>query len=240
MRQAALSEAGAGAPVLLEAHVLVVEDDAQVRSALGRTLEREGATVTLVRSFGTALEALRTGEPLDAAIIDLALPGGFGLQLSRWLHAQRCAWVVLSGYAQAHLEEALRAGAWDVLAKPAVRELVLEAIGSAVERTHWLRSRFGPPEPVDDASASDCLHDDPMLARACAALRRSLTVSEGRLLCTLTHGLSEPEAAARIGISPHTARKLASAVRTKLGLAENRIAVAMFQAELIKILRDLD
>jgi DNA-binding NarL/FixJ family response regulator len=243
-----LAQSRDGAPALAGAHVLVVEDDAQVRSALGRSLEREGATVELARSFGTALAALRDGDAPDAALLDLALPGGFGLQLSRWLHEKRCAWVVLSGYAHVHLEEALRAGAWDVLAKPATREEVLAAVASAVDRTQWLRSRFAPPqeadddEPVPSTSArtlAACLHDDPTLERACAALRKPLTTSEGRLLCALTHGLSEPEAAARIGISPHTARKLASAVRSKLGLGENRIAVALFQAELSRLLREI-
>lgn len=248
MRSTALTRAGDDASPLSGSRILIIEDDQHVRSALGRTLEREGAEVALARSFGTALHALRVGTPPDAALLDLALPGGFGLQLSRWLHEKRCAWVVLSGYAQLHLEEALRAGAWDVLGKPAPREDVIASVSSAVERTHWLRSRFAaaPAEPDEDSAAgtpprleAPCLHDDPTLARACSTLRRPLTASEGRLLCALTLGLSEPEAAARIGISPHTARKLASAVRAKLGLSENRIAVAMFQAELARLLREM-
>ncbi|MGH9336582.1 MAG: response regulator [Vicinamibacteria bacterium] len=60
--------------------VLVVEDNAAIRSSLAMILEREGFNVIAVEEYQRALELIEN-QLFDALITDLDLPGGTGLDL---------------------------------------------------------------------------------------------------------------------------------------------------------------
>lgn len=82
--------------------VLLVEDDAPLRSATTRALERAGYEV---RSFGDpkeALEYVRGGEPFDAVVTDVVMPALSGPVLVSAIEAQRgpTPTVFVSGYAK--------------------------------------------------------------------------------------------------------------------------------------------
>jgi CheY-like chemotaxis protein/anti-sigma regulatory factor (Ser/Thr protein kinase) len=64
------------------ARVLVVEDEPDVREVLVQGLAQDGATVRIADDVRAAL-ALLESTPIDAAVIDLMLPGGSGLEVSR-------------------------------------------------------------------------------------------------------------------------------------------------------------
>ncbi|WP_026234154.1 response regulator transcription factor [Thermus oshimai] len=102
------------------AKVLVVEDDPVVARVLEIALKRAGHEVHLVSDFPLAKKAL--DQAWDAIVLDLNLPGGFGLDLLRHLRQElgrRTPVFVLSGLKQEKtLLEALRLGAQDYLAKP--------------------------------------------------------------------------------------------------------------------------
>jgi DNA-binding response OmpR family regulator len=102
------------------ARVLVVEDDPAVAQVLELALRRAGHQVHLARDFPAGKRAL--AEPWDAVVLDLNLPGGFGLDLLRHLRQdlkRDTPVVVLSGLKQEHhVLEALRLGAQDYLTKP--------------------------------------------------------------------------------------------------------------------------
>jgi two-component system phosphate regulon response regulator PhoB len=110
------------------ARVLVVEDDPAVAAILEVALRRAGHEVFLARDFASGKRALE--KEVDAVVLDLNLPGGFGLDLLRRLRQElgkNTPVVVLSGLKQErHILEALRLGAQDYLTKPfSPRELVL-------------------------------------------------------------------------------------------------------------------
>ncbi|WP_038059079.1 response regulator transcription factor [Thermus amyloliquefaciens] len=110
------------------AKVLLVEDDPTVARVLEVALKRAGHGVGLARDFLEALEAL--GQDWDAIVLDLNLPGGFGLDLLRHLRQELgkpTPVLVLSGLKQERtVVEALRLGAQDYLTKPfSPQELVL-------------------------------------------------------------------------------------------------------------------
>ncbi|HLT09740.1 MAG TPA: response regulator transcription factor [Micromonosporaceae bacterium] len=100
-------------------HILVVEDDPQVRSALLRALnERDYAT----SSAGTGmagLEAAMQGRP-DLVILDLGLPDVDGHEVLRMLRAVRPVPVIVATAREDEDEivRALNAGADDYLVKP--------------------------------------------------------------------------------------------------------------------------
>lgn len=110
------------------ARVLVVEDDPAVAAILEMALRRAGHQVFLARDFPSGKRAL--GEEVDAVVLDLNLPGGFGLDLLRHLRQdlkRNTPVVVLSGLKQErHVLEALSLGAQDYLTKPfSPKELLL-------------------------------------------------------------------------------------------------------------------
>jgi DNA-binding response OmpR family regulator len=105
--------------------VLVVDDESDVRSVVGRALERDGHSVTTARDLASARAAM--GEGTDLVVLDLRLPDGFGLELCRELRAAGAATPVLILTASSQVAsrvEGLDAGADDFLGKPfAVAEL---------------------------------------------------------------------------------------------------------------------
>ena len=70
------------APMKRNQTILVVDDEKTIADGLRLTLESEGYGVRTAGSVREALGALVQGEP-HAAIVDLMLPDGDGLQLTR-------------------------------------------------------------------------------------------------------------------------------------------------------------
>ena len=69
-----------------EAHLLVVDDDAQVRQLIGRFLRDNGYRVSAARDGREMRESLASAK-IDLIILDLMLPGTSGLDLCRELRA---------------------------------------------------------------------------------------------------------------------------------------------------------
>ena len=68
-------------------HILVVDDDAEIRDLLREYLQKEGYRVTAVPDGKGLRTAVETSRP-DAVILDLMLPGEDGLALCRELRAR--------------------------------------------------------------------------------------------------------------------------------------------------------
>jgi two-component system, OmpR family, response regulator len=100
--------------------ILVIEDEARIRSFLARGLEAEGYSVEGAAS-GRAGLALALGPSWDLVVLDLLLPGLGGLDVLRELHRERPAMPVLVLSARSDLPTKLRGfelGATDYLPKP--------------------------------------------------------------------------------------------------------------------------
>ncbi|HEY6432040.1 MAG TPA: response regulator [Acetobacteraceae bacterium] len=68
-------------------HILVVDDDREIRELLARFLERHQLRVTVVRDAREARRAWTTGH-YHLVVLDLMLPGESGLDLARWMRSQ--------------------------------------------------------------------------------------------------------------------------------------------------------
>jgi two-component system KDP operon response regulator KdpE len=112
-----------------QAHVLVVEDNEHVVSAMRILFEAAGHRVSAAGSIAEALAVSRT-DPPALVLLDLTLPDGDGLALVPALRASGAgAIVALTGHDDiATRERCLSAGCVDVLVKPVpARELVNRA-----------------------------------------------------------------------------------------------------------------
>ncbi|HXT82650.1 MAG TPA: response regulator, partial [Acetobacteraceae bacterium] len=69
------------------AHILVIDDDREIRELLGRFLEKQRIRVTAVRDGKEARRAWLNGH-YHLVVLDLMLPGESGLDLARWLRTQ--------------------------------------------------------------------------------------------------------------------------------------------------------
>jgi two-component system, NtrC family, nitrogen regulation response regulator NtrX len=132
--------------------ILVVDDEAGIRSTLSGILEDEGYTVAAV---GTAAEATaRLGaEAFDAVLLDLWLPDRDGLELLSELHDQPV--IVISGHGNVDTAiKATRLGAYDFLEKPLSLSRVVVTVQNALERGRLerelrsLSNRLARTEPL--------------------------------------------------------------------------------------------
>jgi two-component system KDP operon response regulator KdpE len=99
--------------------VLVVDDDPQIRRALGTTLRAAGDAVETVATAEAALAAA-AGRPPAALILDLVLPDGSGTDVCRELRTWTDAPVIVLSAVGEEREKiaALDAGADDYVTKP--------------------------------------------------------------------------------------------------------------------------
>jgi len=139
----ARAAAGAGATAPVKAtqpgrRMLVIEDDADVASAMRVVLEMAGHAVAIARNGPDGLEAARLFKP-EVVLCDIGLPGMDGYEVARRIRADaalRASFLVaLSGFAQIDDVAAARAAGFDEhLAKPASLEKVqriLATVGAA-------------------------------------------------------------------------------------------------------------
>ena len=128
--------------------VLVLDDDAPLRTRLGRALESRGFEITLVGSVEEAMQAVRAHPPAFA-VLDMRLEDGNGLQVVEVIHAQRpdARVIMLTGYGNiATAVQAVKAGAVDYLPKPADADDVARALLAA-------RDGLAPAPPENPMSA---------------------------------------------------------------------------------------
>lgn len=103
----------------LPAHILVVDDDTQIRALLQRFLEKNGWIISVAEDTATAREILQTIRP-DLIILDVMMPGETGIEfLQQYRQSQDTAVLMLT--AKTDLDDkvaGLLAGADDYLTKP--------------------------------------------------------------------------------------------------------------------------
>ncbi len=113
--------------------LLIVDDDDDLSRVLTRALDRQGYVVHRARTGDEALAVIPRVGRLDAAVVDLVLPGAGGLEVVRRLRGAfpRCRIVAITGLAEPVLEQAFHsAGADAFLPKPVELSQLLEAVAA--------------------------------------------------------------------------------------------------------------
>lgn len=157
---------------MAQEHILVVDDDAQVRRLLRRCLEDEGFRVTEAVSPAEVELALRT--PVDLITLDLNLGSADGLSLARQMRQNSDVPIIMITGKGDMIDRivGLEVGADDYIAKPFHLREVLARIRTVLRRA----SKGAAPAPAAEAAAAAIRFDGYVLDLA----RRSLTGPEGR------------------------------------------------------------
>ncbi|MBI1805654.1 MAG: response regulator [Ignavibacteria bacterium] len=101
-------------------HLLIVDDEENIRSTLSDVLSAAGYEVTTAAGGGEAI-ALVQGEHFDLAILDVRMPMVDGLEVLRFIKQQSPETKVIMLTAFADLKQAMEAkqyGAEDFISKP--------------------------------------------------------------------------------------------------------------------------
>lgn len=152
------------------AHLLIVDDDREIRDLLSRFLRRQGFRVDTARDGREMHQALADWQ-IDLVVLDRMLPGEDGLSLCRELRVKSRVPIVMLTVLGAETDRivGLEVGADDYLVKPFHPHELLARIKAVLRRVH-------------DSSLSSASNKDTVLRFAGWKLdrtRRRLESSEG-------------------------------------------------------------
>src|SRR5215203_4928851 len=120
----------------MKANLLIVDDEAGVRSALSGVLRDEGYAVDAVESGEACLDRV-TRTPYDVIVLDIWLPGIDGLATLERLRQRRIDASIVMISVHGNIESAVRAikmGAFDFVEKPLSLEKTVLVVGNAVRQ----------------------------------------------------------------------------------------------------------
>lgn len=136
------------------ANILIVDDDAAVRTSMQVILRRAGHTPVIADNPTKAVEKVRSESP-DMALIDmnytLRTDGEEGLELLQKMHvlAPQMPVILITAWGTIDLAvRGMRAGAFDFITKPWDTRVMLERINTALNMRR--------PEPVNESTFDRC------------------------------------------------------------------------------------
>ena len=152
-------------------HILVVDDDRQIRTSLGRFLMANGLRVTSAADAGAMFAALEKGR-FDLIVLDIMMPGEDGLSACRRLRGTRKIPIVLLTAKSDETDRivGLELGADDYVCKPFNPRELLARIRAIFRRAG--------PEPDERPAASSLVFERWQLDR----IRRTLRDPQGSLV----------------------------------------------------------
>jgi DNA-binding NtrC family response regulator len=150
----------------MNAHVLIVDDDASLRRALADRLAFWGTSTTEAEDGIAAVEAARLHE-FDLILLDLSMPGLSGLEVLQRLRNSGCGADIVILTAHGSIEtavEAVKLGATDFLMKPADFAVLQAIVERSIERRQLTRVNRALLEQLGDSKGfvvgtSPCMRD---------------------------------------------------------------------------------
>ena len=118
-------------------HILIVDDDREIRDLLGRFLEKHGCRVTTAPD-GRAMRAALDDWSIDLIVLDLMLPGDDGLTLCRELRAHSTIPIIMLTAMGEETDRivGLEVGADDYVPKPFNPRELLARIKAVLRRAN--------------------------------------------------------------------------------------------------------
>ncbi|HKY44376.1 MAG TPA: ATP-binding protein [Pyrinomonadaceae bacterium] len=116
-------------------NVLLVDDEPSIRLTMGEFLKRAGYTVWSAADYDSAMT--HNADGLDVAVVDINLPGKSGIQILQKLCSADIYVPVIMITGEPNLSvipEIVRAGAYDFIAKPIIKDVLLNAVARAADK----------------------------------------------------------------------------------------------------------
>jgi DNA-binding response OmpR family regulator len=134
-------------------HVIIVEDDPDVRALLAHSLGTDGYKVT-ARETGAEIENILTADPADLVILDVGLPGMDGLTITQKIRRHSdVAIIIVSGRGDlADRVVGLEIGADDYITKPFEPREILARVRSVLRRGR-VHAHADAPQRADSGHA---------------------------------------------------------------------------------------
>lgn len=130
----------------MEAHVLVVDDDAQIRHLAAKLLRDHGFRTSVARD-GREMRQVLENASIDLVILDVMLPGGNGLDLCRELRATTRLPIIMVTALASDTDRivGLEIGADDYIAKPFNPRELVARINAVLRRTQGAAGELPRP-----------------------------------------------------------------------------------------------
>ena len=201
--------------------VLLVDDHAVVREGYRRLLERD-QRIQVVGEAADAARACKLAASIEPTVVvmDIALPGGSGLEAMRRMlvHEPRLRVLIFSMHGEAiFVSRAMQAGARGYITKSSAPEVLVTAVHAIAQGERFLSEDVAAEAPKSDhlpASGID-----------------TLTTREFEVLQRLARGESVKDIGEKLGLSEKTVANHQSVIREKLGV-KNGVQLARLAAEL--------
>jgi DNA-binding NarL/FixJ family response regulator len=213
--------------------VLLADDQALVRAGLRALLDAED-DVEVVGEAGDGDEAAAKARTLrpDVVLMDIRMPGSDGLGATRAITADPklddVRILILTTFDEdEHVFEALRSGASGFLVKDTEPDELLRAVRTVAGGAALLSPRATRRLIEEYASRAKPAPMDRDLAR--------LTEREREVMALVAEGLSNDDIAARLFISPATAKTHVNRAMTKLGARDRaQLVVLAYETGLVR------
>lgn len=195
--------------------ILLVDDHAVVRRGLAQIIDME-PDLHVVGEASTAAEALNVlgfSDAADAAVIDITLESGDGIELIKGLRAQGCRipLLVLSMHDESlYAERSLRAGAQGYVMKHEMPDVIVDALRRILSGGIHVSSDLSSRLLGRLVSRSSAQPQSPNYGRLSD---RELQVFEG-----IGRGHGTSDLAHRLGLSVKTIETYRAHIKQKLGL----------------------
>ena len=139
-------------------HILIADDDAQLRQSFEKILTAEGHTVKTASSGETAIALVKAAVP-DLVIMDVRMPGMSGLEAFRAIHEiePKLPVIIMTAFGTTETAiEATKMGAFEYVLKPFEIPDILALISQALEAGRCMRSRV-ELDVAPDTTAADAI-----------------------------------------------------------------------------------
>jgi len=146
----------------MKKHILIVDDEQNIREVCKELLEEEGYKVTLAVDGQDALEKMDF-DVFDLFLVDMAMPRMDGLELMKMIKKKQplAVIIILTGFSSIEgAVKAVHAGAFQYLSKPINADELFEVVGRGIQ---YAEDLYGPLQKAFEPASDSTQKREPIM-----------------------------------------------------------------------------